>query len=428
MARFTPHTGADIQEMLDAIGVETIDDLFDDIQPKFEGELDLPPVLSEYEALQDVGELARENVTGGPIFLGAGAYDRITPSAVGAVISRGEFLTSYTPYQPEISQGTLQSIFEFQSIISELTGLEISNASVYDGANAVAEAALMTARLTKRDPKVAVSKGLNPRYREVIETYRVEVVELPFENGATDFSNVPEDVSGVFVQNPNFFGVVEDIAAASEAAHAVGALSVAVCDPISLAVLEAPGNLGADIAVGEAQPLGMPLLFGGPYAGYMATKPEFVRQLPGRICGETVDRDGKLAYVLTLRGREQDIRRARANSNICTNQALTALAATVYTALMGPEGLREVAELSISKAHYLAERLQASGFTLRYPDAPFLWEFAVEVPDAPRVNDALLSNDVVGGLDLGDGAMLVAVTEKRTKRELDEFVEVVANA
>jgi len=428
VARFTPHTDADIQEMLDAIGVETIDDLFADVQPKFEGELDLPPVLSEYEALRDVGELARENVAGFPIFLGAGAYDRITPSAVGAVISRGEFLTSYTPYQPEISQGTLQSIFEFQSIISELTGLEISNASVYDGANAVAEAALMTARLTKRDPKVAVSKGLNPRYREVIETYRVEVVELPFENGATDFSNVPEDVSGVFVQSPNFFGVVEDIAAASEAAHAVGALSVAVCDPISLAVLEAPGNLGADIAVGEAQPLGMPLLFGGPYAGYMATKPEFVRQLPGRICGETVDRDGKLAYVLTLRGREQDIRRARANSNICTNQALTALAATVYTALLGPEGLREVAELSISKAHYLAEKLQASGFTLRYPDAPFLWEFAVEVPDALRVNDALLSNNVVGGLDLGDGAMLIAVTEKRTKKELDDFVEVVRNA
>jgi glycine dehydrogenase subunit 1 len=428
VARFTPHTDADIQEMLDAIGVETIDDLFADVQPKFEGELDLPPVLSEYEALRDVGELARENVAGFPIFLGAGAYDRITPSAVGAVISRGEFLTSYTPYQPEISQGTLQSIFEFQSIISELTGLEISNASVYDGANAVAEAALMTARLTKRDPKVAVSKGLNPRYREVIETYRVEVVELPFENGATDFSNVPEDVSGVFVQSPNFFGVVEDIAAASEAAHAVGALSVAVCDPISLAILEAPGNLGADIAVGEAQPLGMPLLFGGPYAGYMATKPEFVRQLPGRICGETVDRDGKLAYVLTLRGREQDIRRARANSNICTNQALTALAATVYTALLGPEGLREVAELSISKAHYLAEKLQASGFTLRYPDAPFLWEFAVEVPDALRVNDALLSNNVVGGLDLGDGAMLIAVTEKRTKKELDDFVEVVRNA
>jgi len=428
VARFTPHTDADIHEMLDAIGVETIDDLFADVQPKFEGQLDLPPVLSEYEALRDVNDLAKANVAGLPIFLGAGAYDRITPSAVGAVISRGEFLTSYTPYQPEISQGTLQSIFEFQSIISELTGLEVSNASVYDGANAVAEAALMTARLTKRDPKVAVSKGLNPRYREVIETYRVEVVELPFENGATDFSNVPEDVSGVFVQNPNFFGVVEDIAAASEAAHAVGALSVAVCDPISPAILEAPGNLGADIAVGEAQPLGMPLLFGGPYAGYMATKPEFVRQLPGRICGETVDRDGKLAYVLTLRGREQDIRRARANSNICTNQALTALAATVYTALLGPEGLREVAELSISKAHYLAEKLQASGFTLRYPDAPFLWEFAVEVPDALRVNDALLSNNVVGGLDLGDGAMLIAVTEKRTKKELDDFVEVVRNA
>jgi len=428
VARFTPHTEADIKEMLDAIGVDTLDDLFADVEPKYEGELDLAPALSEYEALREVDALAKENVWGFPIFLGAGAYDRIVPSAVGTIISRGEFLTSYTPYQPEISQGTLQSIFEFQSMISELTGLEISNASVYDGANAVVEAALMTARLTKRDPKVAVSAGLNPRYREVMETYGVEVVELPCEVGTTDFSGVPDDVSGVFVQSPNFFGAVEDVGAASEAAHDVEALCVAVCDPISLSVLEAPGNLGADVAVGEAQPLGMPLIFGGPYAGYMATKEEYVRQLPGRICGETVDEEGKLAYVLTLRGREQDIRRARANSNICTNQALTALAATVYTALMGPEGLRGVAELSISKAHYLAERLQASGFRLQYPDAPFLWEFAVELPDVARVNEALLGAGIVGGLDLGDGAMLVAVTEKRTKDELDAFVEVVSNA
>jgi glycine dehydrogenase subunit 1 len=417
--------------MLGAIGVETVDDLFADVHPRYEGDLDLPPVLSEYEALREVDTLAKENVWGLPIFLGAGAYDRIVPSAIGAIISRGEFLTSYTPYQPEISQGTLQSIFEFQSMVSELTGLGISNASVYDGANAVVEAALMTARLTKREPKVAVSAGLNPRYREVIETYRVEVVDLPFENGATDFSNLPDDVSGVFVQRPNFFGVVEDIGAASESAHDVDALSVAVCDPISLSVLEAPGNLGADVAVGEAQPLGMPLIFGGPYAGYMATREEFVRQLPGRITGETIDKDGKLAYVLTLRGREQDIRRARANSNICTNQALTALAATVYTALMGPEGLRDVAELSISKAHYLAERLQDSGFGLRYPEAPFLWEFAFEFGEASDVawaNEALLEAGIVGGLDLGDGAMLVAVTEKRSREELDAFVEVVADA
>src|SRR5215213_6309864 len=390
VARFAPHTEADVQEMLEAIGVDTLDDLFADVEPRYKGELDLPQALSEYEALREVDALAKQNVSGLPIFLGAGAYDRIVPSAVDTIISRGEFLTSYTPYQPEISQGTLQSIFEFQSMISELTGLEISNASVYDGANAVVEAALMTARLTKRDPKVAVSAGLNPRYREVMETYRVEVVDLPFEDGNTDFTGVPDAVSGVFVQSPNFFGVVEDVAAASEAAHVVDALSVAVCDPISLSVLEAPGNLGADVAVGEAQPLGMPLMFGGPYAGYMATKEEYVRQLPGRITGETVDKDGKLAYVLTLRGREQDIRRARANSNICTNQALTALAATVYTALMGPEGLREVAELSISKAHYLAERLDEAGLKLRYPDAPFLWEFAVELPDVARVNEALL--------------------------------------
>ncbi len=428
MARFTPHTEADVGEMLEAIGVDSLYDLFADVSPKFEGELDLPPALSEHEALADVGELAKKNAAGLPVFVGAGAYDRIIPSAIGAIVGRGEFLTSYTPYQPEVSQGHLQAVFEFQSVISELTGFEVSNASVYDGSNAVAEAALMTARLTKRDPKVAVSRGLNPRYREVVETYGVEVVELPIGDGTTDFSGVPENVCGVFVQSPNFFGVVEDIEAASGAAHAVEALCVAVCDPISLAVLESPGNLGADIAVGDVQPLGIPLTFGGPYAGYMATKKEFVRQLPGRIAGETVDEDGKLAYVLTLRGREQDIRRARANSNICTNQALTALSATVYAALVGPEGMREVAELSASKAHYLAKKLGEAGFDLRYPDAPFLWEFAVELPDVKKAGEALLENGIVGGLDLGDGAMLVAVTEKRTRRELDAFVEVVANA
>jgi glycine cleavage system P protein (glycine dehydrogenase) subunit 1 len=428
VARFTPHTEADVEEMLEAIGVDSLDDLFADVSPKLEGELDLQPALSEHEALADVHQAARENVAELPIFVGAGAYDRIVPSAISSITQRGEFLTSYTPYQPEISQGHLQVVFEFQSVISELTGLEVSNASVYDGSNAVAEAALMTARLTKRDPRVAVSGGLNPRYREVIETYGVEVVELPFEEGTTNYSDIPDDVSGVFVQNPNFYGIVEDVEAASNAAHGVDALAVAVCDPISLAVLESPGALGADVAVGEAQPLGMPLLFGGPYAGYMATHEKFVRQLPGRIAGETVDQDGRLAYVLTLRGREQDIRRAKANSNICTNQALTALAATVYAALMGPEGMREIAELSVSKAHYLADRLQASGFRLRYPDAPFLWEFAVEMPDVARANEALLEAGIVGGLDLGDGAMLVAVTEKRTRQELDAFVEVVSNA
>ena len=431
MARFTPHTEDDVREMLEAIGAETLDDLFADVSPKFEGELGLPPVLSEYEALSDANRLAAKNVAGLPIFLGAGAYDRITPSAISAITSRGEFLTAYTPYQPEISQGELQVIFEFQSVISELTGLEVSNASVYDGASAVAEAALMTARQTKRDPKVAVPATLNPRYRELIETYRVETVVLEQHKGTTDFSGVPEDVSGVFVQSPNYYGIVEDVEAASEVAHAAGALSVAVCDPTSLAVLEAPGNLRADVAVGETQPLGMPLIFGGPYAGYMATRTQFVRQLPGRICGETVDKDGKLAYVLTLRAREQDIRRARANSNICTNQALTALHATVYASLMGPEGLREVAELSISKAHYLADRLGEVGYELRYPEAPFLWEFVVELGEAgdvARINEALLEDGMVGGLDLGDGAMLVAVTEKRTKQELDAFVEVVTNA
>jgi glycine dehydrogenase subunit 1 len=428
VARFTPHTEADIKEMLEAIGVETLDDLFVDVSPKLEEELGVPPALSEYEAITTAQKLAEKNVAGVPLFLGAGAYDRVVPASIGPIISRGEFMTIYTPYQAEVSQGTLQSIFEYQSMISELTGLEISNASVYDGANAVVEAALMTARQTRRDPVVAVSAGLNPRYREVIEAYLVETVELPFEGGTTDFSNVPDDVSGVFVQSPNFFGAVEDVTAASEAAHGAGALCVAVCDPIALSILESPGALGADIAVGEAQPLGMPISYGGPYAGYMATHQKLVRQLPGRICGETVDKNGETAYVITLRAREQDIRRAKANSNICTNQALTALVATVYIAFLGPEGMREVAELSISKAHYLAESLREAGMELRYPDAPFLWEFAVEMPDVKRANEALLDASMVGGLDLGDGAMLVAVTEKRKREELDAFVEVVKDA
>ncbi|MBX6764450.1 MAG: aminomethyl-transferring glycine dehydrogenase subunit GcvPA [Rubrobacteraceae bacterium] len=428
MARYTPHTEEDVREMLEAIGVSSVDDLFSDVAPKFEGELALPPAASEYEVLSEAEELAARNATGMPVFLGAGAYDRIVPAAIGAIVSRGEFLTSYTPYQPEVSQGTLAATFEFQSVVCELTGMEVANASVYDGASACAEAALMTARLTKRDPKVALSANLNPRYREVIETYGVETVDLPFREGATDFSELPEDLSCVFVQSPGFFGTVEDVGAAAEAAHGVGALCVAVCDPIALAVLEPPGGLGADVAVGETQPLGMPLGFGGPYAGYMATRERFVRQLPGRIVGETVDREGRVAYVLTLRAREQDIRRARATSNICTNQALSALTATVYASLMGPEGLREVAELSISKAHYLAGRLQEAGFSLRYPEAPFLWEFAVEMPDVEKANEALLERGIVGGLDLGDGAMLVAVTEKRRKEDLDRFVEVVVDA
>lgn len=414
--------------MLEAIGVSSVDDLFSDVAPKFEGELALPPAASEYEVLSEAEELAARNATGMPVFLGAGAYDRIVPAAIGAIVSRGEFLTSYTPYQPEVSQGTLAATFEFQSVVCELTGMEVANASVYDGASACAEAALMTARLTKRDPKVALSANLNPRYREVIETYGVETVDLPFREGTTDFSELPEDLSCVFVQSPGFFGTVEDVGAAAEAAHGVGALCVAVCDPIALAVLEPPGGLGVDVAVGETQPLGMPLGFGGPYAGYMATRERFVRQLPGRIVGETVDREGRVAYVLTLRAREQDIRRARATSNICTNQALSALTATVYASLMGPEGLREVAELSISKAHYLAGRLQEAGFSLRYPEAPFLWEFAVEMPDVEKANEALLERGIVGGLDLGDGAMLVAVTEKRRKEDLDRFVEVVVDA
>ncbi|MGF1473278.1 MAG: aminomethyl-transferring glycine dehydrogenase subunit GcvPA [Rubrobacteraceae bacterium] len=433
MARFTPHTEEDVREMLEAIGVETLDDLFTDVSPKLEGEIEfseLPTALSEYEALSGAQKLAQTNVSGGPIFLGAGSYDRIIPSAVGAMISRGEFMTPYTPYQPEVSQGVLQVSFEFQSIICELTGMEVASGTVYDGATALAEAALMSARQTRRAAVVAVSKGLNPRYREVLQSYPVDVVELPFEDGLTDFSEIPGDVSGVVVQSPNFFGVVEDLGAAVEAARSVEALSIAVCDPISLAVLRPPGDFEVDVVVGEAQPLGMPMSYGGPYAGYMATRQKYVRQLVGHITGETVDLEGESTYVFTLRAREQDIRRAKANSNICTNQALTSLAATVYTSLLGPEGLREVAEFSISKAHYLADRLRDAGLVLRYPDAPFLWEFAVEfgaAGDVARANEALLEAGIVGGLDLEDGAMLIAVTEKRTKEELDAFVEGVTN-
>lgn len=428
MARFTPHTEEDIREMLEAVGVKTLDDLFDDVVPEFEGELNLPPIQSEYEAHVSAEILGGKNTAGLSVFLGGGAYDRIIPSAVGAIISRGEFMTPYTPYQPEVSQGVLQASFEFQSTISELTGMDLASGSVYDGASAVAEAALMSARQTGRAAVVAVSSGLNPRYQEVIESYPVETVELPFDGGTTDFSEAPEDISGIIVQTPNYFGVVEDVAAAVEAAHRIEALAIAVCDPISLAVLKPPGDFGVDVVVGETQPLGIPISFGGPYAGYMATRGELVRQLPGHVTGETVDMDGETTYVFTLRAREQDIRRARANSNICTNQALASLAATVYASLLGPQGLREVAESSIFKAHYLAERMQDAGFELRYPGVPFLWEFVVKLPDVSQTNEVLMEAGIVGGLDLGDGAMLVAVTEKRSKKEMDTFVEVVEGA
>ncbi len=432
--------------MLDAIGVESIDDLFACIpeEVRFRGEMDMPPAVSEMELARHMKELAGQNADTEEYtcFMGGGAYDHFLPSVVDHLVSREEFYTAYTPYQPEVSQGTLQSIFEFQTMISELTGMEIANASMYDGATAVMEAALMAGRVVRRGgQQVLVSESVHPEYRRVLQTYlhglEWEVVQVPTADGVTDLKAL-RDMSGddtlvVIVQNPNFFGLLEpvdDIASAAGEAGGGKAQFVVACDPISLAVLRPPAAYGADIVVGEGQPLGNPLSFGGPYLGFFASYAKHIRRMPGRLIGQTVDVDGRRGFVMTMQTREQHIRRERATSNICTNEALNALAATVYLSLMGKEGLRQVATQSLQKAHYAAKAIdQLDGFRLKY-NRPFFKEFVVECErPAPEIVEALLEHRILAGLDLGrfypgmDNSLLVAVTEKRTRAEIDDFVE-----
>ncbi|MDX1600533.1 MAG: aminomethyl-transferring glycine dehydrogenase subunit GcvPA [Anaerolineales bacterium] len=436
---FLPHTDSERRQMLDSIGVSSVEELFSDVPEDVRfPDLDLPAAISEMEVLDELQALADRNVDAHEFtsFLGAGAYDHFVPSVVRELLRRGEFYTAYTPYQPEVSQGTLQAIFEFQSLITHLTGMEVANASVYDGATALAEAVNMALNHHRGSRhRIVLAPTIHPEYREVVETYMrgndVEIVggEV-FKNGVDSLASlVDEDTSIVAVQYPDFLGHINDYQAVGERAHEVGALFCVVVNPIALGVLKPPSTFGADIVVGEGQPLGIPLSYGGPYLGLFATKEEYVRRMPGRLVGETTDVRGQRGYVLTLTPREQHIRRARATSNICTNQGLMALAATIYLSALGEHGLRRVAELCFHKAHYLADSIdQLDGFSL-WNKRPFFNEFVVRSPlPVAALNDRLLEKGIIGGYDLGtwneefQDYMLLAVTERNSRDQLDGLV------
>lgn len=435
---YLPHTNDERQEMLHAIGVRSFEELISHIPAEVRAKtLELSAGLSELELTKHVAGLAAKNkpASTSASFLGGGSYRRFVPSIVPAVISRGEFSTAYTPYQPEVSQGSLQVIYEFQTAICLLTGMEVANASMYDGPTACAEAALMAARLNSRK-KVVFSATVNPEYEMVTRTYvdacGLEWQAAPSKDGVTNIEElkVDDDVAAVIVQYPNYFGALEDISALAAKAHEKGALLVVVSEPISLGVLTPPGEFGADIVVGDAQPCGNSLSFGGPSAGYMACRKDFIRQLPGRLAGVTVDNRGNRAFTLTLQTREQHIRRAKATSNICTNQALNALAMLVYVTAIGPGGLKHIGTISAQRAHYLAEQLeQIPGVSLAYKQ-PFLNEFVIQIEQpVASVLSSLKERGVLGGLDLSTfhpeikNQILIAVTEMNTREDLDKFVQ-----
>jgi len=439
--RYIPITQADKEAMLRDIGVSSTEELFAANIPanvRLQRPLDLPAPLTEMEILSQMRELTAGNINLAEYtcFLGAGAYDHYIPAAVDTFLQRGEFLTAYTPYQPEISQGVLQVIYEYQSMVCELTGMDLSNASMYDGASAMAEAAGMVVSQTGRK-KILIARSVHPNYRRVVQTYMhglgVEVIEAPLANCELDLnrleSMITDEVGGVLVQMPNFFGHLEQVRQIERLIHAKGGLFVVAVDPVSLALLEAPGNYGADIVVAEGQGLGVAPSYGGPYLGIMATREKFSRKIPGRIVGATLDNRGQRSFVLTLQAREQHIRREKATSNICSNQALIALAATGYLSLVGKEGLREVANLSLQKAHYAASEIaKLPGYQLACK-SPFFKEFTIRTPkSASEINKALLAHKIMGGFDTAieypefGSAMTIAVTEKRTKAEIDRLV------
>jgi glycine dehydrogenase subunit 1 len=437
--RFAPHTDDEVREMLATIGLSSTDDLFVQIPPgvRLDGGLRLPDGVSELEIVEELRGLASRNRHADELvcFAGAGAYDHYIPSVVWALAGRSEFSTSYTPYQPEVSQGVLQALFEFQSMICELTALEVSNASLYDGATALVEAVNMARAGERR--RVLVSAGVDPRLVETLRTYGrgagYEPEVFPSEDGRGGSPTVGEDVAAVVVQHPNVLGILEPASALFEQAQAGGAKAIQVFDPLSLGVLAPPGELGADIAVAEGQGLGNHLAFGGPYLGLIAARMDDVRKMPGRIVGETVDVEGETGYVLTLQAREQHIRREKANSNICTNQTLMAIAATVYLGWLGPEGLAELGRQCASKAVYAAERLtELSGVELLHPDAPFFKEFAVRLPRAAAdVVAELVPRGYLGGVPFpaaGDDVLLVAVTERRSREQIDGLTAAIGQA
>ncbi|MDX9832150.1 MAG: aminomethyl-transferring glycine dehydrogenase subunit GcvPA [Anaerolineae bacterium] len=443
---YVPHTDADRAEMLAAIGVQRIEDLFHDVPEDCRfPELALPEPLSEMEIMAELQAMSEENLDTGhfPCFLGAGSYNHYVPRVVDQIINRSEFYTAYTPYQPEISQGTLQSIFEYQSMICALTGMDVANASHYDGATATAEAAIMALNVGRgKRKKVVVSPLVHPEYRAVLRTY-TQGMDVQFAGGddpATGLDEllgmVDKEACCLIVQNPNFLGQIESLDGVADRVQAAGALLVVVADPISLGLLKAPGDYGADIVVGDAQGLGNGLNFGGPYLGYFACREKDVRKMAGRLVGQTVDSEGKRGFVLTLSTREQHIRREKATSNICTNQALCALATAIHLAALGPRGMRQLAELCYHKAHYTAGRIQALEQYQVVGDGPFFQEFVVRCPAPVRdVNDYLLEEwGIIGGYDLGrdypdlENHMLVCVTEVIRREEIDALVDALAEA
>ena len=428
---YIPNIETDRREMLRTLGIESVQELFADIPEEFRNPpLDLPPHLSELELRRELESIAAQNFhTGGrACFLGAGAYQHFSPSIVRSIISRGEFLTAYTPYQPEVSQGTLQATYDFQTMVCNLLGMEVADAGMYDGASALAEAALMACRITDRG-SVAVLDSVSPTYRQVVNTYAApQGIKIHTLDASSP--RIPDDAACLMVQYPNFFGYIEDLASLEQEAHSKGSLLVVSANPVAMGLLRPPGDFGADIVTGEGQALGIPPSFGGPYVGLLATRMEYVRQMPGRIVGKTVDSRGEPGYVLTLSTREQHIRRERATSNICTNQALMTLAATVYLAAMGKRGLRHVAELCYHKAHYAASLIGGlPGFSFPY-QGRFFHEFVVQCPVPPaEINRRLLERDIIGGLDISgliSSGMLLCVTEMNTREDIETLVSLLS--
>ena len=439
---FVPNTDNERKQMLDQIGVSSFDELINVIpkEVRLKKDLNLPPRLSELEVIKLLQDMSDKNITSEKFacFMGGGAYDHFIPAMVGAVLERPEFKTAYTPYQAEVSQGTLQAMYEFQSMICQLTGMDIANASLYDGGTALAESCLMSNAHNRRKEFV-IAGSLNPNYRKVLNTVcsgrELTFKEAKAKDGTCDLellkSMVSKDTSAVIVQHPNPYGNLENVTEIEKIAHACGCLYIVSVDPMSLGILEPPCTYNADIVVGEGQPLGIPLSYGGPYLGLFAAKQELLRKIPGRLSGVTEDSDGNRGFVLTLQTREQQIKREKATSNICTNQGLFMLAATVYMATMGKQGIKEVAEQSFHKAHYLAAKIkEIPGFSL-LNDKPFFREFLVKAPvDNKVILDAAQKTGILGGIDTTrfpecEAGLLIAVTEKRTKEEMDKYVEVL---
>ena len=438
---YTYNTPAQQEEMLQAIGAESVDQLFDLIPDsiKLDRPLNIPPALGELELTSHMQELARRNtdITENTCFLGAGSYDHFIPAVVDTLTARGEFYTSYTPYQPEVSQGNLQVMFEYQTLICQLTGMDVSNASLYDGGSAAVEAMLMAISITRRNSKIIVVESVHPEYRQIIKTYFATIgTEVVTVSDTSQLeSALDETTAAVLVQSPNFFGSIEDIPTVAELVHEAGALLVCSVDPISLGLLKRPGDAGVDIVVAEGQSLGTPLLYGGPYLGIMACREEFVRRLPGRLAGQTVDQKGKRCWVLTLQTREQHIRREKATSNICTNQGLFALRAAIYLSVMGPTGMRGVANLCLQKAHYAQQQLTKLDRFDPICDQPFFKEFVIrdKQNDIAGLLEKAEDFNLLAGVNLGkwypqlEDCLLVAVTEKRTIHEIDQLVEVLGS-